>query len=366
MFVAINSIFSVVACLRFEIAIPIPEDDRVAIDLVFLSLLSVLILTLLFFLVIFFFFENVNEWTDFTLNAYLWMLPLGFLFSGFYAVFQYWATRRKEFPAVAKTRVMQAISGAGAQVGLGLLGAAPIGLLIGQIIQSGAGMVVLGKKFVVDTSNQLTSVNVSSLKYTFKYFDRFPKYSTWEALTNSTGIQLPIIIIAGYALGAEAGYIMLAMKLLSAPMNLIGRAVAQVYLSEAPQKYQLGVLREFTLKTIWTLFKLGFFPVLIVSVLAPWFVPIVFGEIWARAGILTSWMAPWFLMQFVVSPVSMVLNITNSLKVAVILQVFGMVFRAGLVLMAAIYCNDYVGEIYAVSGVLFYVLYLMVVMRIVK
>jgi len=366
MYVAIISIFSTVACLRFEIAIPMPEDDGLAINLVILSLLSAVSLVLLFFTVILLLSNHINQWTDYKLAGYLWLLPIGTLLSAFYSAFQFWAIRKRKFTVVAKTRITQAVSGASVQVGMGLVGAAPVGLLFGQLLQGGAGAVLLGKKFVNDASDQLTSISRTSLKNTFKRFERFPKYSTWEALTNSAGIQLPVIMIASYTQGAEAGYIMLAMKLLSAPMSLVGGSIAQVYLSEASEQFQDGTLRKFTLNTMWSLLKIGFFPVLLVALVSPTLIPVVFGDDWVKAGVLISWMAPWFLMQFIVSPVSMALHIIGAQKAAMFLQVFGLFLRAGLVLWACNFCNEFVGEVYAVSGFLFYVIYLMVVERIVK
>jgi hypothetical protein len=65
-------------------------------------------------------------------------------------------------------------------------------------------------------------------------YRRFPVYSTWEALANSAAIHVPVILVAAVAAPDEAGYLMLAMYVLQAPMSLIGAAVGQVYLSKAP------------------------------------------------------------------------------------------------------------------------------------
>ena len=145
-------------------------------------------------------------------------------------------------------------------------------------------------------------------------------------------------------------------------MSLIGGAVAQVYLAEASEKYHEGMLRKFTHKTIISLFKVGLPALLFAGVVAPFLIPLIFGDEWQRTGILIAWMAPWFLMQFITSPVSMALHITHSQKIAMVFQFFGLILRAGSVLIAGFYFNEYIAEIYAISGLVFYSSYLFLVL----
>jgi len=159
---------------------------------------------------------------------------------------------------------------------------------------------------------------------------------------------------------------MLAIRLLSAPMGLLGGAVGQVYLSEAPAHFQNGTLKEFTKKTVWTLAKIGAPPILLVAIAAPFLVPIIFGGDWARTGVLIAWMAPWFFAQFITSPVSMSLHITGNQKAALALQLFGLAFRVGAVMWVALVYGEGAGEIYAVSGAIFYAVYLAVVLRLLR
>lgn len=356
------ALISVIACLRLEIAIPMPKEDKDAAALLFLSLASVVVITLSTTIGVLLFSSQIEHATEGKLVGYLWLIPIGVFFSGLYAALQYWATRNKAFPLVAKTRMTQAISGSSTQLGFGLLGFAPFGLLIGQLLNAGAGVFGLGKYLINTQQKKFNEISLKRIKIVFKQYDRFPKYSTWEAFSNSGAIQIPVILIAYYAVSAEAGFLMLAMRLLSAPMGLIGGAVAQVYLAEASEKYHEGVLQKFTHRTIFSLFKVGLPALLFAGVAAPFLITLIFGDEWQRTGILIAWMAPWFLMQFITSPVSMALHITHSQKTAMVLQFFGLILRVGSVLIAGFYFNEYIAEIYAISGFVFYALYLFVVL----
>lgn len=363
MYSAILAIFSVIACLRFEIAIPIPKEEKEAFELVLLAVISNIFFTILVSFFIAFFTAQIGTITDHKLDGYLWMIPAGVFLSGGYAAFQYWATRKRNFSKVARTRVAQSLGCGFTQLGLGFYGYTPLGLLLGSLFQAGAGVISLGGLFFKDVKHLVKNIKLIDIKKTFIRYDKFPKYSTWEALANSAGIQIPVILIATYTIGGEAGFLMLAMRLMSTPMSLIGGAVSQVFLAEAPLKHQTGELRTFTLNTAWSLFKIGLIPILGIGVLAPFLIPIIFGENWARAGDMITWMAPWFLMQFVTSPISMSLHIVNKQRTALILQIFGVVFRIICVYVSMLYFDSYIVEAYAVSGLVFYVIYFLSVRK---
>lgn len=360
------SLISVISCLRLEIAIPIPKEDKDAIALFILSVGSVVVITLLTAIGTILFLEQIHQATQGKLERYVWLIPLSVFFSGVYAALQYWATRKKAFSLVAKTRLSQAVGGSSTQIGFGYIGLTPLGLLVGQLVSMGAGVVGLSRYFIKNNSSLLKEIDFNQLKSIFKQYDRFPKYSTWEAFANSGAIQIPVILIAYYAVSAEAGFLMLAMRLLSAPMGLIGGAVAQVYLAEASEKNYEGQLRKFTHYTVRTLAKIGAPPILLAGVAAPFLIPIIFGEEWQRAGIFIAWMSPWFLMQFITSPVSMALHITNNQKIAMLLQFFGLFLRVGGVVIAGLYFGDYIVEIYALTGLIFYLLYLFIVLFVLR
>ena len=361
-YTSILALITVIACLRFEIAIPIPKKEGDAIHLFILSILSVVSVTFLVCLAIIFGNGWINQVTNQRLTEYLWLLPLGVFFSGLYNSLQYWMTRQKAFSVVAKTRITQSISGVTTQVGVGSLGITPIGLLLGQLLNSGAGIFGLSRHFLKNYKKLLLKVNIFELKKTFRMYDRFPKYSTLEALMNSAGVQIPILIIATLAIGEEAGFLMLAMRLLSAPIGLIGSAIAQVYLTDAADRYHKGELKQFTNKTIITLAKVGFIPLGVLGVIAPIVVPFIFGDAWYRTGELVSWMVPWFFFQFIVSPVSMALHITGNQPLAMLLQISGFIIRGCTVFLASFFAKEWVGELYAVSSAFFYMLYLIVVL----
>lgn len=357
-----------VACLRLDIAIPLPERDEDAANLLAVALVCCTVVAGLTAVAVWGGAEQIVRAVGQPgLRPYLWMIPLGIWLAGAYSAVQFWATRKKRFPAIAKTRVTQTASSALAQLGLGLWGAlGPFGLLLGQLLSSGAGVFGLGRTAWREDRQALRQVAWADMRRVLRAHDRFPKYSTFESFANNGAIQLPVIIIAAVALGPEAGYLFLAMKAMAIPLGLIGGAVSQVYLSRAPDELRAGQLAPFTLKAIAGLARTGTGPLLFAGIAAPAVFPWIFGADWQRAGQMVAWMTPWFILQFVSSPVSMSLHVTNNQRTALLLQLFGFVLRVGGAWLATLFAAGYIFEIYAVTGLIFYSTYLMVVAKITK
>lgn len=361
-FVSISSIFSVVACLRLEIAIPLPEDDEEAVNLLALALFTCTFVAVITGVIVHCFPAQVTSLLGQpALRSYLWLLPIGIWMASAYAAIQFWATRKKRFGKISKTRMSQAIGGVGTQIGLGWAGFAPFGLLLGQVVSSGAGLIGLSRDAFREDRAIFRKVSSRGMSSIFRKYDRFPKYSTFEAFANCASIQLPVLVIAGFSSGPDAGYLMLAMRAMAIPMALIGAAVSQVYLSQAPEELRAGRLSQFTLRIIRGLSKSGIGPLLFAGIVAPIVFPAIFGEKWSRAGEFVAWMTPWFVMQFLASPISMTLHVTGNQKSALGLQLFGLLFRVGAVVGAGLLMPSRVVEVYAVSGFFFYCIYFAVV-----
>lgn len=348
-------ILSAASCLRFEIAIPIPQDDIEAVHLVLLALMSNFFISLVIGLVFWIFHTEIIvllKQPDFA--TLIWLVPIGVFFSGLYNALQYWTTRKKQFPMIAKTRMVQSLSGISIQLVMGVMGFATLGLIVGQIVKVSAGIRRLAINFWTEVHQIVKNVNFYKLKQTFKENDKFPKYSTFEAFANSAGIQLPIIIIAALAVGAEAGYLMLAMQVLAIPMGFIGGAVAQVYLAHAPDAIKKGEIRKYTLHVLEDLAKYGVSILVLIGIVSPLLVKYVFGSSWSSVGSLISWMIPWFIFQLLSSPISMIMHIVNKQKEILILTVFGFVFKISSLYGQYHVDNKYLLENYAISSALFY------------
>lgn len=370
-YMASLSLVTVVAGLRFYLAIPLAEHDREANRLLVLSVISscavAIALQLLFCLLP---AAIVTSIFPSTFRSYLWMIPIGVFVGSIYQALQFWSTRKRRFTLIAKTRIARSFGGAITQVGMGSAQIVPFGLLLGHLVYTGLGCVALSRdifKSEVDRKS-FAIINARMLGETLWRYRKFPIFSVPEALLNAGGAQIPILIIAASSNSAEAGYLGLAILVVSAPLALIGRSVAQVYLAEAPGEHSRGQLQSFTKSTTIALAKVSVLPMLFLGVVAPWLFPLLFGESWSRAGVVVVWLIPYAFLQFVASPVSTALHVAGKLTTALLFQLVGFVARVcPLILMVAVFKDsNWLTEIFAVSSAIFYFFYLLVVIKMAK
>jgi O-antigen/teichoic acid export membrane protein len=366
-FTSLLSIISVAACLRFDVAVAIPDKDIDAANLLALALGCAFVISLIVAILVLLIPEQIASWLNqIGLSAYLWLLPLGVLLASSYSALQTWLVRKKEFGQIARSRIAQSAVAAGMQLSMGAAGVGAFGLLLGYVLNAGAACVVLGYKVIRFDRRAFRAVSWSGMRAMAMVHHRYPKYSTWEALSNSAAIQVPIIMIAALAVGPEAGYLSMAMYVMQAPMALVGGAIGQVYLSRAPVEHREGKLAPFTGEVFGGLLKAGAGPLLFVGIVSPTVFPFIFGEDWRRAGHLVAWMTPWFIMQFLVSPISMALHVIGRQRMAMSLQYFSLIMRVTAVWFAAKQWPEAVGEAYALSGFLVYGVYTILVLIVLR
>lgn len=333
-YLALVSTLAVAACLRLEVAIPLVETEGEAADLLALALTVLTLVTALLTLPALLMPEQVAAALGApALAPYLWLVPLGVAMAGSYSALQFWATRARRFGVIARTRVGQAAAGVSAMLTLGWAGIAPFGLLLGNALNIGAGGISLAASTLSRDGAVLRAVRLRNLGPAFRRNRRYPLFSTPEALFNIAGVQIPVLLIAAHA-GAEAGFLLLAMQVMTAPMTLLGSSISQVYVSRAPTEYREGRLAPFTLAIMRRLVLVGVAPLILAGALAPLVFPWLFGADWTRAGEIVAWLVPWMALQFIASPVSMVMFVVGRQRAMLVLTTMGLVMRAGGVMVA--------------------------------
>lgn len=353
-YAAIVSIVSIAACLRFEVAIPIAENDKEAKNLLLLSFISLVCVSgVTLFIAFLIHIKLINIFERSEILPYIFLIPIGILGTGIYSIMQYWATRSRRFTQIAKTRINQALISVTTTLSLGWYGLTPLGLLIGNILNTSAGGINLLKWSIKNEKDKIIHIKYEQLLETLKKYKKFPIYSTPESIFNNAGAQIPIILVSFLA-GEEAGFLLLATQIMAAPMQLLGGSIAQVYMTRAPEAWANDNLRSFTHSIMINLLKVSLVTFIIIGCIAPFLIPYVFGSNWSRTGQIIGWMAPWMILQFVASPVSISLHITGKQAYAMILQAFGLIFRPASIIISSQTIPNKIIETFAIASAIFY------------
>lgn len=361
-YAAILGIVTVASCLRYNLAIPMPKDDADGIALLAIALSAAAIISLLLVLpALIFSTQTAVLLGQPDLEPYLWMVPLGVFLASAYNALQYWATRKKRFGLVTRTRVTRSIGGFGAQASLGMITTSPFGLILGHMLYGGLGVIGLVRNLRHLDGAAVRTLSLKRVMTQAAENRKFPLWSVPEAILNKAAIHLPLILIAATAVGPEAGFLMLAMRVIGLPTGMIGSSIAQVFAAEAPAKYRDGLLATFTMQTMWALFKFGAPPIIVIGCISPLAFSLVFGSEWERAGVLVAWLTPCAVLQFVASPVSISLAVIGRQKMAMLLQLVGFIVRVVPLMVIAPAASTALAEIYAIAGALFYAVYILTV-----
>lgn len=311
-YAAILSTLVVVASLRYQLAIPLPEEEAVARDLLVLSLLIAVGFSLIVAAVLLPTRSLVATWTNAdALEDYFWMLPLSLLGAGCYQALNYWAIRENRFALLARTRVTQSVGMVGTQVGLGLAGSGPAGLLFGDAIGRAAGSGSLFLSAFRSKAIFSAGARVAGIKSAARTYRRFPLLSSGSGLLNAAGLFCPPVLMAAFYGPRAAGFFALGQRLIAVPVTLVSMSVSQVFFGRAAElaRESRPELKAFVTRTGRRLLLIGSLPSALILVAGPYLFARIFGETWREAGVFTQLLIPSFLLQFAVSPLSQTLNI---------------------------------------------------------
>lgn len=321
-FAALLSLASVMASLRYELAIPLPEEDNDATVLLVLGLLAVFALAALAAVPIMVWREEIASLLAMPrLADYLFLLPAGILLGGMVNVLTLFAVRMKAFGLLAQTRLSQSLTMAAIQIGGAFLG--PVMLLFGQIVGQGAGSFVLCRHALRKRRAGLAAIGWRDIVTAAVRYRRFPLFSTWSALFNTAGWQLPPLLFATLFGPAAAGMYALANRVLSMPMQLLGQAIASVFFSDAAAARRDGRLGVMVAGLHRRLAHIGMPPMLLLMFAGPDMFEKIFGPQWREAGMYARWLTPWLYLVFVASPLSSVYEVLQR-------QAAGLLFQATL------------------------------------
>jgi O-antigen/teichoic acid export membrane protein len=363
-YMSVLMVLSPAACARLDIAIPLPSRDEDAVNLLALSVTIGTIVAILLAAIVWGFPDGVASLLHQpAIRPYLWMIPLGIWLAAAYSAVQFWSIRKARYRDVAQTQLVRAIGGAGSQAGFGALNWSSFGLLLGYLFYTGLGTFGLARLFWKRDRSLLSAIDRPALWRNLREQKRFPLFSVPESLCDAAANNLPLILIASISGAREAGFMLLAQRVTSIPVGLLGGSISRVYLAEGAKRHREGKLGPFTRNIMRHLLRVGIVPFVALAIVAPLAFPWIFGPQWRRAGIMVSWMAPYMMLQFLASPVSTIMAVTQKQHISFLLQLFGFLLMVASISLAARIAPASSFEFFAVASMIYYAAYVAVVLH---
>ncbi|MBM7798545.1 O-antigen/teichoic acid export membrane protein [Microlunatus panaciterrae] len=312
---ALVAVLGTVAALRFELAVPLPRRENDAYSLVFLGLLSSTVTFLVGTAIVAIGGDFLSSSFGVPqLMPWLWLVPVIAAVMGVYLTLNQLAIRRRRYNAIARRNLAQSVATVLAQLGGGLAGFAPGGLVVGLGIGqlTSAAAMSLGSSLRSPPARE--GRTLSRLKQNATRYRKFPLLMMPSGLLNVAGLQVPVVLIAIWYGTDVAGWLGMTQRVLALPVMLVGTAIAQVYLGKISTAIRDDV------EDVWRLFKqtsqrlaiVGGLAAVGVAVLGPWLFALVFGAPWHTSGLYAQALALSLALQLVAVPVSQTLIVFEN------------------------------------------------------
>lgn len=329
LYLSISAVIGGVASWQYSQAIMLPSEDDESINIVALSGLIVIGMSLLSLIVAVIWKDRIAGILNAPLLAqWIWLIPGYVMLTGFNDILSCWFSRKKNFRYIAGARIVNAFTHNCAKIIFALFTFLKAGgLIIGQLTGLLMVILILKCKFWRDNKELIqSSVKFPKIKEKLRRYSKFPKYQSWAILVNRLSTHLPVIILGYFFAPVVVGLYFFSYRILGMPVSMISGAIGKVFFQRVAEENNLkGHYRGILIKTLLGLFVIGIIPFLIIGIFGPEIFSFVFGAKWCEAGEYVQILAPFFLLMFAVSPLTTALVISEKQELILMIQLLYLV-----------------------------------------
>jgi len=343
LFLSLLALAGSVATGRFAFAIVVPRDMKEAVNLLSLSLVFGVGLSLFLLLLVLIFGEHLAVWLgNPAIEPWLLLLPLSTFLSGVIQTFEFYRNRCGQFRSIAYARLHRSGWSTASNIGSGLAGWGAAGLVLssvlGQLVES-AALIHSEWKSIIGLVRQYSTRK--GLLEVFRTYFRFLRYSAPSSLLNVLSIQVPVLLLTRFFEKASVGFYFQAHKVLSTPVTIVGNAVAQAFLHDISSfQGQASALAQRTRTTALRMLMLAILPSALIMIFGEELFAFVFGEEWRVAGAYARYLMPWLLLVFIGSPLTMLLEVFHRQRLFMRFNFMLLALRVVAMLAGKYYFDD--------------------------
>ena len=351
-FTACTSIILSFSSLRFELAIALPKSAEEAEQLVALSLRTLLRVLGLVVLGIVIIFSGQGIF-NYTVPSAILLVPVFTFFAGFTQILNYWSTRNGTFLRNALSKISVAAVTVGTSLLWGMLIEDPIGLIYGAILGQIIGWIIIGSNYSKLAIQAWKNLTNHDAKVLWKSYSKFPTYNAPNALVDNLQ-QYGIVFLLGTFFASEiSSYYFQSLRILAAPLALIGASIYQVFYPKAAQAFHdTKNIRGYVLKIYSVLFAIGFPIFAILFLFTEEIFVFLLGETWRMTAVYAHILIPFIFANFLISPVSAVTAVVHKQHQSFAFSLVGLSLKIISIVVGGIMHDPILGfNLFSLSGV---------------
>lgn len=318
---AIANPISLVVCGRYELTVVLPKEDAQANLLARLGLVLAVVITIVVGAIMLMFHEPLAGLLG-GQGALLPLLlaPLLFGMMGFFQPLNNWLIRKQAFRAMGVNKMVQ--TGGITLVSL-LLGwwAVQEGLLWGYLA-GWAAYVIVGIVQARRQAFRFRPLDTVAMREASRAHRDFPLYNTLPALLQTATLSIPIFFVMRMFGEDATGQLNLCRQTVLLPVTFFATTWMQVYMQRASRTViEKNPVLPGLRKSLGALVAMAGALMVVLIVAGPWLFQLVFGDTWTEAGRYARILAVPIALQFIVTPLTVLLPPLGHIKGLSIWQV---------------------------------------------
>ncbi len=345
LYMNILNITVIFSTAKYELAILLPKSERESINLLGLSGMISVLVSLLLLVIVIPMNDQISRWLGSEqISRWLYFIPLSTLMVGWFTSFRNFSNRQKRYKLIAGANIGQSISNSLLKLGLGLLIAGAAGLIFGVIFGQVVGFLIFFMVHWRINGSKVNWMSWSEMKRLGLKYSLFPRYNMWQGLINNFSGAFPVFILSSYFSTATAGLYTFGYMILYRPVNLMANAFYQVMFQRFVEKKHINSsIRPDVLLFLKRSIQVLALPFIVAAIGFPEIFGFIFGDKWIEAGRYAQILLPWIFMTSLVMPLSFIPDLYKKQRVAMIIDGVKLVGRLTGLAVGVIMENVYIG-----------------------
>ncbi len=345
LFASIIAPIQLLATLRYEATIVLPNEDEDAANIFVLCIFNVLLVTAISALATLIGGDYIlSRFRDGEyLIRFKWLFPAAIFLAGILQPLRYWNTRKNTFSRLGAMRVVTSVVKAGSLIGGGAVGYTSGGaMIIFKLTSTLASPALLFAGLCRrDLGFIIRNYHPKKVWFWARRYKRFPLIDTWTTLLNSTSLQIGVLFLAYFYGAHETGLYSFCLGVLQLPANLVGAAVSQVVFRKLAATHAAGEDIAPLLEKIFKLLStIGLLPFCMIVLIGPSLFAVALGPEWVESGIYARMLAPWLLINFIYVPLANIFYVLEKQVEDLVFSVILLSVRAGVLYYGVTHFSD--------------------------
>lgn len=345
LYMNILNITIIFSTAKYEVAILLPKNDRDSVNLLGLSGLISIGVSLILIVLVILLNNQVCGWLgNEEISTWLYFIPLSTLLVGLFTSFRNYSNREKRYKLIAGANIGQSLANSLLKLGLGLVIAGAAGLISGVVFGQIVGFLVFFFVHAGVNRKKIRWLKFSEMKRLALLYNLFPRFNMWQGLINNVSGALPVFIFSAYFSTATAGLFTFGYMIIYRPVSLIANAFYQVMFQRfVEKKHQEVLILPEVLLFIKRAIQGLLIPFILMGIFAPEIFGFIFGEEWNEAGRYAQIILPWIFMVGLVMPLSFIPDLYKKQRTAMIIDGVRLITRLAGLIVGVVLENVYIG-----------------------